>query len=126
MINKDNLIFMAENAAENAYAPYSNFNVGACILCEDGEIFTGFNIENSSYGATVCAERVALFNAVSQGNTNFTAMAVTSMPCGICLQTLSEFCKPDFKIIVKSDFGEYEEFSMSELLPYPFDKGDNF
>ena len=125
MINRDNLIFMAETAAENAYAPYSNFNVGACILCSSGEAFTGFNIENSSFGATVCAERVAIFKAISEGEMSFEAMAVTAMPCGICLQTLSEFCDKDFLIIAKNKNDEYEEYSLSELLTHPFDKGES-
>ena len=97
---KNKLIEKAYIAAESAYAPYSNFKVGAALLSTGGKIYTGANIENSSYGATVCAERVALFSAVHEGEREFSALAVTAVPCGICLQTLSEFCKSDMNFLL--------------------------
>lgn len=97
---------MALEVSKNAYAPYSNYHVGAVLVCDDGTLYTGFNIENASFGATVCAERVALFKAVSEGKRNFSVIAVASgreencSPCGICRQTLSEFA-PDLSVIYK-------------------------
>ena len=82
---------MAEKAAQNAYAPYSHFSVGAALMAEDGRIFTGCNIENAAYGVTVCAERVALFSAVAAGARAFRAIAITHSPCGTCRQALLEF-----------------------------------
>ena len=95
---------LAQQAMQYAYAPYSNFHVGACLVCQDGSVYTGCNIENASYGATVCAERTALFKAVSEGKRHFTLLAITSdsqsytFPCGLCRQALSEFA-PDLKIL---------------------------
>ncbi len=97
---------MALDVSKKAYAPYSNYGVGAVLVCDDGTLYTGFNIENASFGATVCAERVALFKAVSEGRRKFTAIAVASAreencsPCGICRQTLSEFA-PELLVIYK-------------------------
>lgn len=111
------LLEAAERAAENAYAPYSDFRVGAAILSEDGRIFTGCNIENASYGVTCCAERVALFTAVAAGARAFRAIAVTHTPCGICRQALSEF--GDMDVITKS-----ETKRLSALLPDAFKLGE--
>ena len=116
---KNKLIEKAYIAAESAYAPYSNFKVGAALLSTGGKIYTGANIENSSYGATVCAERVALFSAVHEGEREFSALAVTAVPCGICLQTLSEFCKSDMKIYCTGETGT-EEYTLGDLLPQSF------
>jgi cytidine deaminase len=97
---------MALDVSKKAYAPYSNYGVGAVLVCDDGTLYTGFNIENASFGATVCAERVALFKAVSEGRRKFTAIAVASereencSPCGICRQTISEFA-PELLVIYK-------------------------
>jgi len=107
------LLEMAKEAAENAYAPYSGLRVGAAILGEDGSIFTGCNIENASYGATVCAERVALYTAVSKGVRKFRAVAVTHIPCGICRQTLFEFGDMD---VITPDAVQ----KLSLLLPEAF------
>jgi len=109
-----NLPKMAKEAAKKAYAPYSKFKVGAALLTKEGKVFTGCNIENSSYGATICAERVAFVKAISEGYKNFTALAVTEMPCGICRQFMYEFC-PDIVIMCKG-----KEYTLKELLPEGF------
>ncbi len=129
----NNLITLAKSAASNAYAPYSGFKVGAALLCDDGSVFTGCNIENASYSATVCAERVAICSALSNGKRGFTAIAIAGgreavgeiscPPCGVCRQVLSELCKGDFKIILANSQG-YEEYTLSELLPKSFSKNN--
>ena len=125
------LIDAAKCTQENAYSPYSNFCVGAALLCGDGKIYTGCNIENSSYSATVCAERTAFFKAISEGQKDFTAIAVIGsddkicMPCGVCRQVISEFCGADFKIICANKTGEYKEYTLDELLPFSFTLGEN-
>lgn len=120
------LIKRAHNAKERAYAPYSGFKVGAALLTEQGEIFTGCNIENASYGAAICAERVAVFNAVSNGKRSFTKLAVTAVPCGMCRQVLSEFCSGDFEIIVAETEEKYTVRTLEDILPEAFglSKGD--
>lgn len=116
------LLAAADKAMENAYAPYSGFRVGAALLCSDGSVFTGCNIENSSYGATNCAERTAIFKAVSEGCRDFTAIAIVSsgggetFPCGICRQVLGEF-SPDIRIILRNSGGEPVSYSFQELMP---------
>ena len=95
----------AVRASEKSYSPYSSFRVGSALLSSDGKIFTGCNIENSSYSLTVCAERTAIFKAVSEGITDFEAIAIYGtenpcIPCGACLQVMSEFCNADFKIVL--------------------------
>lgn len=105
---------LAREASKKAYAPFSRFKVGAALLAEDGRIFTGCNVENSSYGATICAERTAFVKAVSEGCRHFTAIAVTEMPCGICRQFMYEFC-PELRILCKG-----REYRLSELLPEGF------
>lgn len=123
------LIKAALDARKNSYSPYSGYSVGAAILTAEGEIFTGCNIENASYGATMCAERTALFSAVAAGKRDFTMIAIvggkayeadTPYPCGICRQVLSEFCGKDFKIIVAKSEKDYEEYTLGELLPFSF------
>lgn len=115
---------MAVKAKEYAYAPYSGFKVGAAVLTSDGMVFLGNNIENASYGATVCAERVAIFKAVSEAKKNIVKLAIASdtndftMPCGICRQVISEFM-PDGEIILGSE-NEIKVYKVSELLPYAF------
>jgi homotetrameric cytidine deaminase/rRNA maturation RNase YbeY len=108
------LMKMAKEAAEKAFAPFSDFHVGAAILTKDGHVFTGCNVENSSYGATICAERVAAVKAVSEGYKDFEAIAVTAMPCGICRQFLYEF-SPDMRVIVGS-----KSYKLKDLLPEGF------
>lgn len=130
-MNVKKLIDAAKCVQENAYSPYSNFCVGAALLCGDGKIYTGCNIENSSYSATVCAERTAFFKAISEGQKDFTAIAVIGsddkicMPCGVCRQVISEFCGADFKIICVNKTGEYKEYTLGELLPFSFTLGEN-
>lgn len=119
------LFNIAISAAGNSYSPYSEFRVGAALLTADGRIFTGCNIENASYSMTMCAERTAIFKAVSDGYTDFSAIAVAGsstndfsmpcVPCGACLQVLTEFCSDDF-IIVLAD-GEHK---FSDFLPNKF------
>lgn len=117
-MNKEELMSLATEAAKHSYHPYSGFSVGAALLTVSGKVFTGANIENSSYGATCCAERVALFSAVFAGEREFSAIAVTAMPCGICRQTLSEFA-PNLAVYV-ADEGKINEYTLEELLPYSF------
>ncbi|MBO5104222.1 MAG: cytidine deaminase [Ruminococcus sp.] len=124
MTNKD-FFEMAVKSAEKAYAPYSNFKVGAVLLTKDGQIFTGCNIENASYSMTMCAERTAVFKAVSSGFRDFKAIAVAGssdgdfskpcIPCGACLQVLSEFCDGDFMIVLSD--GVYR---LSDFMPKKF------
>lgn len=120
------LLKIAEEAAVNAYVPYSHFKVGAALLTATGKIYTGCNVENSSYPATICAERTAAVKAVSEGHTDFTAIAIACgadypvFPCGICRQFLSEFSK-DMKIIIGSTSKDILEiYGIDELLPHAF------
>lgn len=124
------LISAALKARKNSYSPYSGYSVGAAILCKDGSIFTGCNIENASYGATMCAERTALFTAVAAGHRNFEAIAIVGgkeneadlpYPCGICRQVLSEFCNKEFKILVAKSEEDFKVHTLGELLPYSFE-----
>ncbi len=120
-MDKRQLLAMAEKAMESAYVPYSEFRVGAAIVTKDGKIYTGCNIENASYGATCCAERVAIFKAVSEGEREFEAIAISggskyTYPCGICRQVMVEF-NPDMMVIVGDSKGDYREYKASSLLP---------
>jgi len=127
------LLEKAELARENSYSPYSKFKVGAALLSKNGEIFTGCNIESSSYSLTCCAERVAFFKAISEGNNGFEAIAIVGgfndtnepcMPCGSCRQVMAEFCTPDFKIILKKNDG-FDIYTLFELLPNSFSLKNN-
>jgi cytidine deaminase len=115
----------AEHARQHAYAPYSRFLVGAALLAEDGTVFHGCNVENASYGATVCAERNAMFQAVALGIRRFTAIAVTARegngapPCGVCRQVLHEFA-PRLRVMWRSASGRLIERRLDELLPNAF------
>lgn len=126
MNNKD-LILEAKKAMEKAYAPYSEFTVGAAIIAEDGKIYTGCNIENASYGASICGERVALVKAISEGNRTFSKLAlITSSkkveyPCGICRQMLSEFGKNSKIIVSNNNMSDIKEYDFEEILPFSFD-----
>ena len=119
------LIDMALKAMENAYAPYSGFKVGTAILCSDKKVYTGCNIENSSYGASNCAERTAIFKAVSEGEREFEKIAIVSssgdftFPCGICRQVLSEFMY-DKTVVLFSEKDGIREFKVKDLLPEAF------
>ena len=122
----EKLIDAARAAREKAHAPFSNFKVGAALETIAGEIITGCNIENASYGLTMCAERVAIFKAISEGEKNFTEMAIVgdaeilTPPCGACRQIIWEFCG-DIPIILSNLNGETRTFQMSALLPEAFD-----
>ena len=122
------LMDCAIKARENAYSPYSHFAVGAALLCEDGTLFEGCNIENASYGLTNCAERTAIFKAVSEGHTKFKALAVVAdtegpcAPCGACRQVMAEFKIP--LIIMGNLMGNIKIVTMEELLPFSFSECD--
>lgn len=119
------LIKLAKDAMKNAYVPYSHFRVGAALETADGTVYTGCNIENASFGGTNCAERTALFKAISEGKRNFKKIAVINdsgnyaYPCGICRQVLSEF-GINLIVIVANNKCEYVVHKLSELLPYDF------
>jgi cytidine deaminase len=122
MNNKDRLVELSKQASKNAYSPYSRIRVGAALLCEDGTVFQGSNIENRSYGLTNCAERSAIFAAVSAGKKSFRQIAIYSpdteypiSPCGACRQVMSEF-EPQLRVIMVSD-AEIIEKDLSDLLP---------
>lgn len=124
MTNRE-LVAAAFEATEHAYAPYSGFQVGAALLTKSGKVYTGVNIENSSYGATVCAERTAFVKAVSEGESEFKAIAVVSerdltWPCGICRQFFIEFCDDDFEIISGDRESNIKSYTLGELLPEGF------
>lgn len=120
------LIDRAILAKDMAYVPYSKFRVGAALIDDKGRAFSGCNVENSSYGATCCAERTAIFKAVSEGSKKIRKMAVVCdqddycRPCGICRQVMAEFASDDFILLSARQDGEYEEFSMEALLPSSF------
>ena len=119
-----------------SYAPYSGFKVGAALLTSEDRIYTGCNIENSSFTPTICAERTAFFKAISDGETKFKAIAIVGgpedateldycPPCGVCRQVMTEFCDPDeFKIILAKSSLEYKTYSLRELMPFGFTNGN--
>lgn len=120
------LLKAAGNARKHAYAPYSGFAVGAAVLATSGSIFTGCNVENASYGLTVCAERVAILNAVSEGETRIAAVAIVAegnppaVPCGACLQVMVEFGGRETLIVCAAPDGSRATYSLGDLLPKPF------
>lgn len=125
----EDLMNYAIEAKEQAYAPYSNFHVGAAVLTEDGRIFTGSNIENSSYPATICAERVAIGSAVHFGARSINTIAIAgdsdyTHPCGICRQFMIEFSNKNTKILVGKNAKEFKSYTMKDLLPFAFTKED--
>jgi len=118
------LLRLANEARANAYCPYSKFPVGAALLCEDGTVYVGVNVENAAYGPSICAERVALFKAISEGKRDFVKMAVTCAsdhcrPCGVCRQVLHEHA-PDMEILMGSVEGSFVRTTVRELLPDAF------
>lgn len=131
-MNKKDLFMLAKDAIKSSYAPYSQYNVGAVLLCKNGNIYKGCNIENASYSLTNCAERTALFSAIANGEKEFESLCVVggkkgeitdyAMPCGACRQVLAEFCDADFKVFVGINENDIEEYSLSDLLPYSFNK----
>lgn len=135
-MNNSELIKLALDARQKSYSPYSGFAVGAALLCKNGKTYTGCNVENSGYSATNCAERTAIFKAVSEGETEFEKIAVVGgnteneipvdycPPCGICRQVMKEFCEADFEIIIAKNENDYKTATLAELLPMSFDKRD--
>ena len=123
MTTDDELIALAANAREKAYAPYSEYAVGAALLAKSGKVYTGCNVENASYSLTICAERSALFRAVSEGEREFEAIAVVSsnggMPCGACRQVLAEFGL-DTRVLIATPDQLLRESAVSDLLPGAF------
>ncbi|MCI8630817.1 MAG: cytidine deaminase [Firmicutes bacterium] len=122
---REALIKIAEKQLIHSYAPFSKFNVGAALLTKSGFVCTGVNVENSSFGATICAERTAFVKAVSCGVREFKAIAVVSSagsawPCGICRQFMREFCGDDFEIISYDEKGNIKSYTMNEILPEGF------
>ena len=129
------LCALAIKAMNNSYSPYSDYRVGAALMSEAGKVYTGCNIENSAFSPTCCAERVAFFKAISEGERSFLKIAIaggkkgealneTISPCGVCRQVMAEFCKPDFKILLVKSENEYTETTLAQLLPLAF-SGDN-
>ena len=129
MIEKD-LCAAAVAAMENAYAPYSGYHVGAALLTKSGKVYTGCNIENAAFGPSVCAERTAVFKAVSEGERVFAMLAVCGgkagklagafPPCGVCRQVLAEFCPPEFPVLLVTGPDTFERTTLAELLPRGF------
>ena len=128
------LIRAAMDMLPMAYAPYSHFHVGAALLCRDGSVYTGCNVENAAYPAGNCAERTAIFKAVSEGKRDFEAICIVGgpegviqdfcPPCGICRQAMAEFCAPaSFEILLAKSPEEYRRYTLSELLPLGFAPG---
>ncbi|MBQ9833425.1 MAG: cytidine deaminase [Clostridia bacterium] len=121
-----NMLRMANEAKDRAYAPYSSFRVGACLKGASGAYYMGANIENAAFTPTVCAERVAMFKAIYDGEKAFDALAIISdskepiVPCGVCRQVLSEFCDGDMPVICASKDGEYTLVSLADIFPAPF------
>ena len=134
-MDKQQLCMAAQTMRDKAYAPYSNFTVGAALLGESGTVYTGCNIENAAFSPTVCAERVAFFKAISEGEKDFIAIAIAGgsgdspnsecPPCGVCRQVMAEFCDPHtFKVFLAKSETDYIPLTLNELLPYGFGKGN--
>lgn len=130
-MNEQELIRAAFAAREKAYTPYSHFKVGAALLAKDGRVFTGCNIESATFTPTNCAERTALFKAVSEGVTEFSMIAVVgskegerntlvTSPCGVCRQSLYEFCGPELTVLMAKSETDYVQMTLGELLPLGF------
>jgi cytidine deaminase len=125
LVDENSLIETAMRVRLEAYAPYSGYKVGAALLCDDGSVFTGANVENASYGLSLCAERVAVAGAVAAGNRNFDMLVIVAdsempcPPCGACRQVLSEF-GPDTMVVMANLEGDTQRAKVKELLPYAF------
>ena len=127
----ETLMKLAKEAMEHSYSPYSKCKVGAALLCADGTVYQGCNVENASYGPTNCAERTAFFTAVYEGHRDFTAIAVCGgvdgvikghfPPCGVCRQVMAEFCPKDMPILIVTGEESHTACTLGELLPYAFD-----
>lgn len=130
-MNEKQLLNLAQEAREKSYSPYSGYAVGAALLTKDGKVYQGANIESASYSPTVCAERVAFFTAVMNGERDFEAIAIVgakhgerggyAAPCGVCRQVMTEFCEQDFKIILQAE-GDIEVCTLGEIMPKSFTK----
>lgn len=124
------LLLSAIKAMEKSYSPYSGCKVGAALLCKNGKVFTGANIENAAFSPTICAERVAIFKAVNEGERDFLKIAVAGgkngiingifAPCGVCRQVMREFCDDDFQIIMGENEEDYKVVTLKDLLPLSF------
>ena len=134
-MDKKELVKEALAAREFAYTPYSKFNVGAALFCKNGRVFRGCNIESASYTPTNCAERTAFFKAVSEGEREFSAIAIVGgpagappadfcYPCGVCRQVMAEFCGRDFKVYIAKSESEIREYSLNEIIPFAFTQED--
>lgn len=134
-MDAEQLVSLALEARERAYVPYSHFAVGAALLGKSGKIYLGCNIENAAYTPTVCAERTAIFKAVSEGERQFCAIAVVGgpegkpanelcAPCGVCRQVLREFCPENFPVLLGSGDGSFREVPLGNLLPFGFTSAD--
>ena len=129
------LIALAKEAMQHAYAPYSGYKVGAALLCGDGTVYQGCNMENASFTPTVCAERTAFFKAVYDGKQAFTAIAVCGgkdgvitgafPPCGVCRQVMREFCGDDFLVYIAGKEESFETYTLAQLLPFSFSSTDH-
>ncbi len=131
-MREQELLKKAEEASQHAYAPYSHFQVGAALLCADGNIYTGCNVENASYGLCMCAERVAIGKAVSEGKCRIDKIAIVGReegstfrsicsPCGACRQVIAEFSDENTRVITGNSNGEWKEWSVQEMLPAAFE-----
>ena len=127
----EELVKAALDMRNYSYTPYSHFAVGAALLTKTGKIYTGCNVENAAYSPSICAERVAIFKAVSEGETEFEAIAIAGgkkgeapdtycPPCGVCRQVIREFCQPDFRILLPKSVDDVKEYTLKELLPEGF------
>lgn len=131
-MNNKELVKAAFDAMQKAYAPYSCYKVGAALLSKSGTVYSGCNVENAAYGPTNCAERTAFFKAVSEGEREFSKIAIVGgkdgvvtdlfMPCGVCRQVMAEFCAGDFEVIVARSEDDFTSFTLSSILPYGFSK----
>lgn len=127
---KNELVSKANDMLNMAYVPYSNFPVGAALLTKGGQVYSGCNIENASYGLSNCAERTAFFKAVSEGNKKFDYLVITGntdepiSPCGACRQVMVEFCEPGMPVLLTNNLGKVKETTVSELLPGAFQSED--
>ena len=133
-MNNKELVKAAFSAMERAYAPYSGYTVGAALLGKSGTLYTGCNVESASYSPTNCAERTAFFKAISEGEREFSKIAIVGgkhgdvtdmfMPCGVCRQVMAEFCDDDFEIVVALTPDDFKSFTLKELLPFGFSKNN--
>lgn len=131
-MNNKELVKLAFDAMKKAYAPYSNYKVGAALLSKSEKVYLGCNVENASYSPTNCAERTAFFKAISEGEREFAKIAIVGgkegnvtdlfMPCGVCRQVMAEFCDSNFEVIVARSVDDFSVYKLSELLPHGFSK----